>query len=233
MYEGLPGKKGVKRRLCTVQGGAAAPSCQRRGIPVPWCLHAPPAAPRVFVEGFRGSEAPHRGSVVSTGVVQWWRRWTGRMVAIWSRGSRKEDGWGKEGAGECSYLSTVDSARAGRRSRNSTEIPGASVWIFRRARAIPRNLLPAESPSWGGTRPGKVGQRDPHVRGCGSVMATWAARVSVNLGRPTGNSAQVGIGEPFFFSFMNFLLCFLIPNFMYSNQSHFFYFGFQFSKNQT
>jgi hypothetical protein len=32
MYEGLPGKKGVKRRLCTVQGGAAAPICQRRGI---------------------------------------------------------------------------------------------------------------------------------------------------------------------------------------------------------
>ena len=53
------------------------------------------------------------------------------------------------------------------------------------------------------------------------------------MGRPTGNSAQVGIGEPFSFSFMNFLLCFQIPNFMYSNQSHFFYFGFQFSKNQT
>jgi hypothetical protein len=57
-------------------------------------------------------------------------------------------------------------------------------------------------------------------------MATWAARVSVNLGRPTGNSAQVGIGELFFFSFMNFLLCFQIPNFMYSNQSHFFILDF-------
>ena len=41
------------------------------------------------------------------------------------------------------------------------------------------------------------------------------------MGRPTGNSAHVGIGEPFFFSFMNFLLCFQVPNFMYSNQSHF------------
>jgi hypothetical protein len=92
MYEGLPEKKGVKRRLCTVQGRAAAPICQRRGIPVPWCLHTPPAAPRVFVEGLRGSEAPHRGSAVSTGVVRRWRRWNGRMVAIWSRARARRMG---------------------------------------------------------------------------------------------------------------------------------------------
>ena len=60
----------------------------------------------------------------------------------------------------------------------------------------------------------------------GGSRATVRAARGAELGRPTGNSAQVGIGELFFFSFMNFLLCFQIPNFMYSNQSHFFILDF-------
>jgi hypothetical protein len=43
-------------------------------FPSPGCSRAPPIAARVFVKGFRCSDAPHRGSTVNIGVVRPRRR---------------------------------------------------------------------------------------------------------------------------------------------------------------
>ena len=101
MYEGLPGKKGVKRRLCTVQGGAAAPICQRRGIggavisygggatlvdgPHHWTPHLDDVrGGRGHQSSFRpaGSPAPEVSVFAPNGHISeqtWWRPW--RTVA--------------------------------------------------------------------------------------------------------------------------------------------------------
>jgi hypothetical protein len=83
---------GRGRGQLTVNCGSTMKFIHDEKFTVLWCSHAPPATPHVFVEGFRGSEAPHCGSAVNIGVVQRWWRWDGRTVVIWSRSPHKEDG---------------------------------------------------------------------------------------------------------------------------------------------
>jgi hypothetical protein len=88
------------------------------------------------------------------------------------------------------------------------------VWL--RARISPESarglLRPSRGRGWRGRcRSGPTEQRARAAEGRsdegGPHGSDWREG-EAKPGRPTGNSAQVGIGEPLFFSFINFLLCF-------------------------